>query len=309
LARYLELGKNDIFALADQYGLTLQEFFPIEGGAGNTSYLLHSHQDKYVLTLFDDKSRAEVDKLGQLLLLLEEYGFASTRLVPPVQGGITVMYADKPVMLKHYINGDVCRNLDFHMLSQTGATMAAMHQLPVPHQLLKHEHSYGLQLFESVIGRNIDTRYESWLSAQLSYLTQKIPADAPWGFIHGDLFYDNLLFNGHELSAIIDFEEACFYYQTFDIGMGIVGMCRDGASIAPAKAKALVAGYQRVRTLERSEKMALQLFAEYAATATSCWRYWKYNIQTPIAQNAGKHWEMVRLAKHIGVMDAGIFGT
>lgn len=289
--------------------MTLLEFSPIDGGAGNTSYLLHSHQDQYVLTLFDDKSRTEVEKLGQLLILLEEYGFPSTRLVPPAQGGITVMYADKPVMLKHYINADVCRNLDLHMLSQTGAMMAAMHQLRVPHQLLDHKHAYGLQLFESVIGRDIDTRYESWLSAQLSYLTQKIPADAPRGFIHGDLFYDNLLFNGHELNAIIDFEEACFYYKAFDLGMGIVGMCRDGASIAPAKAKALIAGYERVRTLEKREKTALQLFAEYAATATSCWRYWKYNIQSPTAQNAGKHWEMVRLAEELRKMDTGIFIT
>ncbi len=309
MARYLELGKNDIFALADQYGLTLQEFTPIEGGAGNTSYLLQSRQGEFVLTLFDDKSRSEVEKLGRLLLLLEKHHFPATPLVSTVQGGITVMHADKPVMVKQYVSGDVCRDLDIAMLSQAGAKMAALHQLAVPHQLLEPNHAYGLQLFESVIGANIDTRYESWLAGQIAYLTRKIPTDAPRGFIHGDLFYDNLLFDGDQFRAIIDFEEACYYYKAFDLGMGVVGMCSDETTIAHAKARALVSGYQSVRKLEEVEMMTLPLFCEYAATATSCWRYWKYNIQTPIAKNADKHWQMVRLAEEIRVMDVGIFET
>ncbi len=307
MARYTNLGKDEVFALASRYGLTLQEFTPIEGGAGNTSYLLQSRQGEFVLTLFDDKSRSEVEKLGRLLLLLERRDFPATRLLSPVQGGITVMYADKPVMVKHYISGDVCRNLDVAMLSQAGAKMAALHQLAAPHQLLEPNHSYGLQLFESVIGVNIDTRYESWLAGQIAYLTQKIPTDAPRGFIHGDLFYDNLLFDGDQFRAIIDFEEACYYYKAFDLGMGVVGMCSNDTTIAPAKARALVSGYQSVRKLEEVEMMSLPLFCEYAATATSCWRYWKYNIHTPIAKNAGKHWQMARLAQQIRGMDAAIF--
>ena len=307
MARYTDLGEDEVFALAAQYGLSLQAFTPIEGGAGNSSYLLQSRQGEFVLTVFDDKSRADVDRLGRLLLLLEEYDFPATRLRLPVQGGITLMCADKPVMLKHYIRGDVCRDLDTPMLLQVGAKMAAMHQLVIPDQLLEPRHSYGLQLFESVIGANIDTRYESWLAGQISYLTQKIPTDAPRGFIHGDLFYDNLLFDGVEFRAIIDFEEACFYYKAFDLGMGVVGMCTDDAVLAPAKARALVAGYQSVRMLEEREQMALPLFSEYAATATSFWRYWKYNIDTPSVENASKHWEMVRLAKQIRGMDAALF--
>lgn len=307
MARYIDLGKHEISTLAAQYGVMPEEFTPIEGGAGNTSYLLHGRQGKFVLTLFDDKPRAVVDKLERLLLLLEEYGFPTTRLLLPVQGGSSVMYADKPVMLKQYISGDVCRDLDLPMLSQVGTKMASMHRLAVPHQLLEQRHSYGLQLFESVAGANIDSRYESWLAGQIAYLTEMIPTNLPRGFIHGDLFYDNLLFEGDQLRAIIDFEEACHYYMAFDLGMGIVGMCCDESGVVPAKAKALISGYQGVRMLQQREMMALPLFCEYAATATSCWRYWKYNIHTPIAENAGKHRQMMRLAQQIRGMDASVF--
>jgi Ser/Thr protein kinase RdoA (MazF antagonist) len=70
--------------------------------------------------------------------------------------------------------------------------------------------------------------------------------------------------------------------------------------VALDKVQALVAGYQRIRQLEEKEKETLQLFSEYAATLVSCWRYWKYNIDTPIAKEARNHWPMVRIAEKIG---------
>ena len=44
------------------------------------------------------------------------------------------------------------------------------------------------------------------------------------------------------------------------------------------------------------EREILQLFVGYAAIATSSWRFWKYNIDTPIAELSQKHWEMVNIS-------------
>jgi hypothetical protein len=54
--------------------------------------------------------------------------------------------------------------------------------------------------------------------------------------------------------------------------------------------------------LEESEKEILQLFVEYAATAVSYWRFWKYNVHTPIPEKADTHWQMVRLAEGINAV-------
>ena len=54
-----------------------------------------------------------------------------------------------------------------------------------------------------------------------------------------------------------------------------------------------------IRPLKIQEKRYLQLFIEYAATATSCWRFKKYNILSPGSESRNKHWEMVHLAKQI----------
>jgi homoserine kinase type II len=306
MARYTQLRENEIQEIAGQYNLIVAEAEAIEGGAGNSSYLLQTRQGEYVLTVFDDKSLAYVVRLGQLLLLLAEYEFPTTRPLSSVEGGLITAYRDKPVMLKAYFAGQVCRNLTEPMLYQVGASLARLHQVPAP-DFLPTEHPYGRQDFPTVIGRNVDPQYESWLADRFAYLEQSIPRGLPSGLIHGDLFYDNVLFEEERFKAIIDFEEACRYYKGFDLGMGILGLCEAGGTVGLDKVRALATGYQQVRMLEEIEKEALQLLVEYAAIATSYWRFWKYNIHTPMAEKADKHWQMVRLAEGVSAIPKASF--
>ena len=306
MARYVRLQENDIRKIARNYNLTVIDFEPIEGGAANSSYLLQAHRGRYVLTVFDEKPWADVVNLGRLLLQLADYRFPTTRLLCSASGDIAALYRDKPVLLKAYIAGHVCQNLNETMLGQTGAAMARLHRVPPPH-FLPDAHPYGRQVFAAVIGQNINPNYEAWLAGRLAHLEQHFPSYLPQGLIHGDLFYDNVLFEKDELSAIIDFEEACCYYKVFDLGMGIVGLCAEKTGLALNKARELVSGYQQIRRLETREKEALQLFVEYAAIATSFWRFWKYNIHTPIAEKADAHLHMVRLAEAIAAIPRARF--
>ena len=309
MATHTILKQSDILEISENYGLIVTEFEYINGGNGNSSYLLTTQQEKYVLTVCDDKALDEVTIMGKLLLLLKEYNFPCTRVVPAMNRDIITAYENKPVMLKVYIEGQVVENLDQGMLSQVGVATARLNQIPAP-DYLPDEHPYGLQLFPRVFGLNIDQKYQSWLAKQFDELMQNIPRNLPRGLIHGDLFYDNLLFEQGEFNAIIDFEETCHYYKVFDLGMAIVGSCVDDSAINLDKTRALLNGYQQVRLLEQLEKEALQMFVQYAATATSYWRFYQYNIDTPNADKADHHWQMVQLAEQIkGIPTARFYDT
>ena len=131
----------------------------------------------------------------------------------------------------------------------------------------------------------------------------KISPELPRGLIHGDIFYDNVLFTpDKKLAAIIDFEEACHYYKVFDIGMCIVGTCSRKGKLSLAKTKSLVDGYQSKRQLETLEKETLKVFAEYGAVATSFWRFRQHNITKPNEDKANRYLEMKWLADHIHVI-------
>ena len=305
MPQFTELNEKEIHKIATAYDLEVVDYEAIKLGAGNSNYLLRTKQSKYVLTIFEI-TWDRVANLVKLLLFLEECEFSTTRLLNPVEGGLTTIFQGKPVLVKPYIIGQVVRDLDNAMLNQIGSAMAGLHDIPAP-DYLPDKYSCGLETFPNVIGHNINPEYETWLAQKHIYLRQNIPTELQRGLIHADLFYDNVLFEGKELKAIIDFEDACQYYKVFDLGMGIVGSCTEGSRIDLNKARSLVMGYQQVKVLEKQEMENLQLFVEYAAIATSSYRFWKFNIDTPIAEKADCHWEMVSIAKGVNAIPKAKF--
>ncbi|MCH7973676.1 MAG: homoserine kinase [Bacteroidetes bacterium] len=297
MTQYTELNKKEINEIATAYDLELLNYEPIEQGDGSSNYLLHTIQNNYVLTVFEI-TRDRVANLVNILSLMEKFNFPTTRILNLTVGGMTTTIQGKPVLVKQYISGQVVKDLDDTMLNQIGIVMARLHDIPAP-DFLADKHAYGLQTFPSVIGKNIDREYEVWLTQKHLYFNKFIPKELPHGLIHGDMFFDNVLFEGKVLKAVLDFEEVCQYYKVFDIGMGIVGLCSEGTRINLNKVRSLVNGYQQIRVLEKQEKENLQLFVEYAAIATSKYRFWKYNIDTPIAEKAKHHLQMVKVAKDV----------
>ena len=295
MTQYLKLQENDIREIMGKYNLIPRDYKFIEEGLGNTNYLVRTAQNHYVLTI-SETEYIRAENLSRLLYLLEKYEFPAPRIRKLVNGDLITRHQGKPTLLKPYIVGLVVEKLDEDMISQVGAAMASLHEIPSPDYLPDH-HAYGLETFLRVMGKGINLEYENWLGQRYDFLMETIPSGLPRGLIHGDVFYDNVLFDGKKFKAIIDFEEACHYYKAFDLGMAVVGLCTERSKIILPNVRSLVKGYHTIRMLEGAEKEILQLFVEYAAIAISSWRYWKYNIDTPIAELSQKYWEMVNISK------------
>ena len=318
MATYTKLNPQIIQSIADEYELKIIESFPLEGGSGNSSFVLRDDQSNYVLTVCDDKNIKEISKMGALLLFLESYNVPCSRLVLTSKNDrlstVNISNKIKPVMIKRHIEGYVIEELDETMLFQVGSEVARLNNIPSP-DYLPTSHPYGLECFSNVIGLNIDNEYESWLSEEMNYLKRHIITGLPKGLIHGDLFYDNILFNTSinksiKFKAFIDFEEACNYYIVFELGMGILGCCINSTTIDLNKARAFVRGYQQERFLTDEEKESLQLFVQYAAVALSYWRFNKYNIKEPNERMASQHWEMVEVAKNISeILESSFYNS
>ena len=176
MATYIQLQESDVQKIAELYDLTPIDFEPIEGGASKSNYLLHARQGSYVLTVFGPKVLDLVARLGQLLLLLAEHKFPTSRLLLSVQGEATTVYREMPVMIKVYIAGQVCRELGQTMLRQIGVGVARLHQLSVPDHLLDKQ-LYGIPPFSSIVGHGFDPEYETWIVQRLAYLEQRIPQE------------------------------------------------------------------------------------------------------------------------------------
>jgi len=312
MAHYARLDRAAIDGLARRFGIDdVAAFSVMHGGSDNTNYLIKTNSGKYVLTLCEQKSLERTIDLVNLLVHLANHGIRTSRVVVPLEESVVILHDQRPVMLKHHIDGDTTGDLSGIALFQLGEEMARLHAIPVP-SYVPDSFPYGRSYFHEVIDSNLDHAFVGWLSEKNSYLQKQIPQTLPKALIHGDIFVDNLVVQGNQLVAIIDFEDACHYYRCFDLGMTIVGTCRDHQGICFEKAKRFIHGYQNQASLQPDEREALKIYVVYAAVITSFWRFRHYHLRKPERQFHDKHIEMQTLADTIAEYPAsrftGLFG-
>ena len=237
MALYARLDRAAIESLVRQFGIDdITGFSVMDGGSENSNYCIETNSGKFVLTLCDQKSLKQATDLVGLLVHLTDYGIRTSRVVMPLEDPNVILHDQKPVMLKRHVDGDITANLSGNLLDQLGEEMARLHEISAPSYLPK-SFPYGRRYFPEVMDSNLDHTYINWLSEKNSYLQKRIPQNLPMTLIHGDVFFDNLIVQGDQLMAIIDFEDACHYYRSFDLGMAIVGTCRDHQGICFEKAR------------------------------------------------------------------------
>ncbi|MEN8241231.1 MAG: homoserine kinase [Chloroflexota bacterium] len=305
LAPFLTLSTNKIHTILGEYGLIPTSFEPIQQGLGNSNFLVDSNKGRFILTVFEiDHNR--VVNLSRLLTLLVSRDFP-TAGARTQSGGEKVLSVDgHSAMLKPYVPGQVIEDLNGHHLQQIGEAVAQLHRIPAP-DYLPVQHAYELETFPVILGNHEYHEFGSWLEQRLEIFRQALPPGLPRGLIHGDVFFDNVIFDNDTLRAIIDFEEACHYYLVFDLGMAALGLCTQDMKLNLPQVRALLDGYQRIRPLVEVEKQALQLFVEYAAITTSSWRFWKYNIDTPNIAKSDLFVQMVEISQNVGAVPGSIF--
>ena len=104
------------------------------------------------------------------------------------------------------------------------------------------------------------------IEKELAFLAGKWPRDLPRGVIHADLFPDNVLFVGDELSGLIDFYFACTDELAYDAAICVNAWCFEpDGSFNIGKGLAFFGAYESVRKLNAGEIEALPVLVRGAA--------------------------------------------
>ncbi|EPJ46093.1 MAG: hypothetical protein OFPII_22560 [Osedax symbiont Rs1] len=282
MTAHSQLSSPQILSILAPYGITeLNSYTLLSGGSENSNYLINSLDSKYVLTICEQKSLQKSRQLAALLNYLAAQQFHTSTLVKNLAGQDISLYNGKAVILKNFIEGSILNAIDAPLLFSLGAQLATLHSLKAPDYLPKNV-SYNYSNFSQVRAYAANSNFYAWLVNTSQYIQSYISQDLPKSIIHSDIFTDNIIVSQDKQSAIImDFEEACFYYRVFDIGMMIVGTCCDNGQLSLTKARSLIRGYQQNVILNDLERSALQAFTVYGATATAFWRHQNYQHINP----------------------------
>jgi len=303
MADYTKLSTKIVKQLLELYDLgELETMSNLEGGQANSSVKIKTRAGVFTLSVCDEKKPEEITCLTRVLTWLETQNFPSTRLVHAQNHKPFILHQGKPVYIKEFLEGQVCPGLTPAMLFQVGQAMAMLHSISPPPDLPK-QFPYGLNTFEEIFDTGLFHPYVGWLKKKKAFLKSAIDPTMDKGFIHGDIFWDNLVFSQDSLVAILDFEEACHYYKLYDIGMCTVGCCSRKGLFDMGRIKNLLEGYQQTSPLTDEEKQQLKIFMEYAAVAASFWRFRQYNLRYPSPDKKDNYQELAFLADQVHAMD------
>lgn len=129
----------------------------------------------------------------------------------------------------------------------------------------------------------IDAGFAQLVAHELPLVVAQWPDGLPRGTIHADLFPDNVLMLGDQVTGLIDFYFACTDLFAYDLAVTHAAWCfsNDGRKFDPALSAALIKGYEEIRPLSAEERAAMPLLARGACLRFALTRAWDW-VNTPV---------------------------
>ncbi len=273
MAVYTQIGEEELAAFIAGYDLgPVLACKGIAEGVENSNFLLLTASAPYILTVYEKRVRPE--DLPFFLGLMEHLAARGVPCPLPVPGrdGVALRtLAGRPAAIVTFLSGLALRRPEAVHCRAVGEALARLHLAALDYPEPR-DNDLSLAGWQRLLDACLAARGEvsadlaTELTAELAALTAAWPRGLPAGVIHADLFPDNVLFSGDEVSGLIDFYFACADILAYDVAIMLNAWCFevDGA-FNVTKARALIRGYTSIRPLSGVETAALPVLARGAA--------------------------------------------
>ena len=273
MAVYTEVTDEALGAFLVDYDLgPVSSFKGIAEGVENSNFLMDAQKGRFFLTLFE--KRVKQEDLPFFIGLMEHLAKRGVNCPQPVRaraGDALGRLADRPAVIVTFLDGLSIRRPTARHCASVGEALGRIHKAGADFQL-RRPNALSIDgwrpLFETARARadEVTAGLAAETEGELEALRKVWPSGLPAGVIHADLFPDNVLFLGEELSGLIDFYFACNDAFAYDLGICLNAWCFEpDASFNITKGMALINGYERVRKLTEGEAEALPVLARGSA--------------------------------------------
>lgn len=318
MAVYTDVPKEALHAFLADYDLGAPLALKgITEGVENSNFLLETERGRYILTIYE--KRVDPADLPFFLGLMEHLARAGLPCPLPVHGrdGQALRrISGKPAAIVSFLEGRWPRRIEVEHCAPLGEALASLHLAAEGFALTrKNALSFAgwRALFEGCRGK-ADTLLpglEAEIAHELEDLARLWPRDLPAGVIHADLFPDNVFFEGHRVTGIIDFYFACNDLLAYDVAICLNAWCFEpDGSFNITKAKALLQGYRQRRPLSAAEIAALPVLARGSALRFLMTRLydWLHQVEGALVKPKDPREYLRKLRFHRGVAGPEAYG-
>jgi homoserine kinase type II len=286
---YTPVSADELATWLTRYALgEVHAFEPIAAGIENTNYFLTADKGSFVLTLYERVPAEELPFYLNLMAHLARSGVQAPAPEADRSGALFSFLNGKPAGLVTRLDGaPVLRPAVAHCAA-VGAALGRMHVAVASYRgrLTNRRGPGWWRQAARAVRPFLTAEQNALLAAELKFQTGFAKVKLPRGAIHGDLFCDNVLFDAHKVSGIIDFGFAATDVLSYDLAITVNDWCtiadpEHSGALDPERVVALVHAYANERPLAGEERNAWP--ALLRAAALRFWLSRLYDLHLPRA--------------------------
>ena len=287
MAVFTEVSENQANDLMQSLNLgTLTDLRGIEGGIENTNYFATTTEGEYVLTLFE---RLTHEQLPFYLYLMKHLAGKNIPVPNPAanrDGDILHTLHGKPAAVVNKLAGRCQLQPQASHCAALGDMLARM-QLAGADYHRSQPNLRGLAWWNEtvpVVLPYLAPAQSDLLCSELAYQNHMAGSAAyaalPRGPVHADLFRDNVMFQGEQLTGFFDFYFAGVDTWLFDLAVCLNDWCIDlpSGTHDAQRSQAMVSAYNAVRPLHAAERNLLPALVRAGALRFWISRLWDYHL-------------------------------
>lgn len=228
----------------------------IAAGITNTNYFVITESARYVLTIFEKNHSDELPYFVDLMTYLAEHDIPCPAPVRDKNGVALHALKGKPALMVTCLYGRDVESPNLTQCAVVAQTLARLHVVGTGFQSSSHNQrdaNWRHQTAQQVLAK-LSENEAALLKGELAFQDGLNLNDCPHGVIHGDLFRDNVLFDGDKLGGFIDFYYACHDVIAYDVAIAVNEWCVDAdGQFNPEKLEKFLAAYQQIRPFTEAE--------------------------------------------------------
>lgn len=262
----------------------LQTLRGIAAGITNTNYFVETSQARFVLTVFEKNDFDELPYFVHLMTHLSQHGMLCPQPIMDAHGQALRRIHGKPALMVSCLQGSDVSNPNVAQVEAVAVALAKLHLAGQSfHEQSHNQRGQGWRVMTAQqVMPKLSPVQRDLLQEELSFQHGLDLSELPHGVIHGDLFRDNVLFDGDRLGGFIDFYYACHDVLAYDVAIAVNEWCVDASgSFIDEKLAAFMNAYTSVRAMTAAEKTQWPALLRRAAL-----RFWLsrlYDFYYPVA--------------------------
>lgn len=254
---YTEVTQQQLEEFLSHYAIGgLVDYAGVTDGIENTNYFVNTTMGNFVLTIFESLQNELLPYYVELMAFFNKRNIPSAHPIADNNNNFLRSLNNKPAIVMQRLSGTAELKPQAQHCEVIGQALARLHIMGLffpSKQADTRGTQWRIQTGESLLAKLSGTDAEI-LKTEIELSRCTDYSDLPRGVIHADLFRDNVLFQGDQLTGILDFYNACNGCFLYDLAITVNDWCTDDSGeLNLVRASKLCQAYSSVRNVSSQE--------------------------------------------------------